>query len=485
MMFWILTYLRPRVNEPDMARVYENIRTYREVYSHLRVHKWYETYRYSHDYWKNWDGRSIIVRLKDGKGLPDIVKGYNFKRLEHSPSYVVELRGEKRNVEYVKYLLDKLNSDPSVEYAEPNLLYKATYWPNDPYMGTDLWGLWAIYADKAWDITVGVSSVKVCVVDQGVDYLHEDISANYGFGKDMVDLDNDPYPVSSTELHGTHVAGTIAAVMNNSTGVVGVSQSLILSCRALNDSGIGSSAQVSDCIRWCADTGANIISMSLGSSSPAAELESAVNYAVDTHGVVVIAASGNDGASSVNFPAAYDAVISVGAVDTSGVRASFSNYGPKLDLVAPGVMILSTVPFLNRYQSLNGTSMATPHVSGVAALILSKNPNLTPAEVRGILTGTAIDMGELGKDWFYGYGLVNSYRALLATPSPVFSGDFRENDIVVRSAGEKTVIKSRSVFSLYDPLGKLIFRGREFASYLHRGVYLMSHGGKVRKILVK
>lgn len=484
-MIMLLYFFRPYVDDKvDFSKVEMLKEHFRILHSNLVVHKWYDYYKDSPEYWKNWDGKSIILRLKNNKSFPEPLKGFRIKKLEYSPSYLVELPEDKRDMGFVKGLLDNLSSDPNVEFAEPNLIYKALYWPNDPYLGTSLWGLWVIYADKAWDITVGSNSVKVCVVDQGVDYNHEDLSANYGYGKDFVDNDNDPYPVNSMEFHGTHVAGTIAAVMNNNLGVVGVAQGLIISCRALNDSGTGSTAWVSQCIRWCADTGAKVINMSLGGSTPSSELESAVNYAVDTAGVVVVAASGNDGASSINYPAAYQASIAVGAIDTLGQRAYFSNYGPELDVVAPGVMILSTTPFINSYGYLDGTSMATPHVSGLAALILSKNPNLSPAEVRGIITGTAIDMGEMDKDWFYGYGLINSYRALLATPSPTFVGKTYENGLKILKNDGKITIEALSSVDIFDIRGRKLFSGKRFEGYLSSGVYFAKGDGKTVKFLV-
>jgi subtilisin family serine protease len=273
--------------------------------------------------------------------------------------------------------------------------------------------------------------------------------------------------------------------MDNGVGVVGVAQNLILSCRALNDDGSGTSTAVAQCIRWCADTGAKVINMSLGSPAPSSEIESAVNYAVDTARVVAIAAAGNDGASSLNYPAAYPAVISVGAIDTSGRKAYFSNYGSNLDVVAPGVYILSTVPYINRYMFLMGTSMATPHVSGLAGLILSKNPNLSPSEVRAIITGTAIDMGEMGKDWFYGYGLINVYRALLATPSPVLTSDTREGNIRVKVSGRKVVIEGIEEFKIYSSDGRFVFSGKEFEGFLNVGIYFVKGEREVLKFVVR
>ncbi len=481
----LLTFF-PLVDERIDIEAISRLKTYYDsLYSNLTVKKYYTIFADSSWYWDNWDGKSIIVRLKIGGRLPTLLSGLRVIALEKSPSYLVEIPEGARNVEYVKNLLFALNEDPNVEFAEPNLIYRVTYWPNDPYMGQYLWGMWVIYADKGWDITLGSRSVKVCVIDQGIDYNHEDIQANYGYGKDFVDNDNDPFPASSEEIHGTHVAGTIAGVINNGKGVAGVAQNLLLSCRALNDSGSGTSSAVAQCVRWCADTGAKVINMSLGSPAPSSELESAVNYAAETAKVVIIAAAGNDGSSSLNYPAAYPAVISVGAIDTSGQRAYFSNYGSSLDVVAPGVFILSTIPYTNRYAFLMGTSMATPHVSGLAGLILSKNPNLSPSEVRSIISGTAIDMGEIGKDWFYGYGLINVYRALIATPSPTLSTTSENKSLSVRIIGRRVLIQGKGDLRVYSADGRLIFFGKKFEGFLKAGVYFVKEGKEVLSFTVR
>lgn len=297
--------------------------------------------------------------------------------------------------------------------VEPNLVMRAAYEPNDPFYLTQQWDRWVMYSDRAWDYSRGARDVKVCIVDEGVDYTHPDLAANFDgglLGYDFVSNDNDPRPMADSESHATHVAGIVGAVINNSSGVAGWTQAMLYSCRVLNEAGSGSLDAVADGIRWGADHGARVINLSLGSYGGSSTLELAVNYAWD-HNALVIGAAGNDNTRGVFLPGAYARAIAVGATDEYSQRASFSNYGSELDLAAPGSSILSTLPS-NMYGFMSGTSMATPEVSGVAALILSNRPELSNSAVRAILEASAIDMGTSGRDEYFGYGLVNAWRAL-------------------------------------------------------------------------
>jgi subtilisin family serine protease len=194
-----------------------------------------------------------------------------------------------------------------------------------------------------------------------------------------------------SDVHGTHIAGTIAAE-NNGFGVTGVAyNATIMPVRVIDSEG-GTISDIAAGIRYAADNGADVINLSLGGYFPSTEREEAIRYASD-RGVVVVMAAGNEGASQPVYPARYatDWGIAVGAVDSNKTLANFSNRAGATVLdyvVAPGVDILSTTPG-NSYQSFDGTSMAAPHVAGVAALVLSANPNLTPAEVESLLTQTA------------------------------------------------------------------------------------------------
>ncbi len=481
-----LAFFRPDVAVANLRSVGEVLTALREDRVGERPYAWYLVRRDDPSYWKSWDGKRLVVRLKAGYSPEEVLSGLDYRKAKGTPSYIVRLPEGKRSVEGAKAVLDALNSHPGVLFAEPMVIYRTQYWPNDPGMGTYLWGMWAIYADRAWDITRGNSAVKVCVVDEGVDYNHEDLSGNYVGGYDFVELDSDPYPADASEMHGTHVSGTIAAVMDNGRGVVGVAQVGILSCRAMAG-GSGTSEDIASCIRWCVSQGAKVINMSLGSSSPASEIHDAVIYATDStdNPPLFVAASGNDGLNGVLYPAAYPEVMAVGAIDTLGQRAYFSNYGPELELVAPGNLIASTVPFTNAYAYADGTSMATPHVSGVAALVFSKNPNLSADTVRAILDATAIDMGEYGKDYFYGYGLVNAYLALLATPSPTLKTT-RMEGVAFTVRGKELVARSEGQYlSLYSADGRLVDRGLSLNVRLGTGIYFLKVGDRTYRVVVR
>ncbi len=298
--------------------------------------------------------------------------------------------------------------------------------PNDPYFSYQ-WGLnntrqtggeedADIDAPEAWTIVTGTSNVMVAVIDTGVDYLHEDLSdgrVRTDIDKDYVNDDNNAIDDNG---HGTHVSGIIAAETNNDTGVAGVMwQAQILPLKVCDSKGSCASDDVSSAIRYAADQGARVINMSLGSGHCSETMAEAVNYAYFDKGVTIVAAAGNNG-GSIGYPARFAPVIAVGATDDSDHRASFSSFGDDLDVMAPGVDILSTVPH-NGYDFLSGTSMASPHVAGVVGLLLSQRPQLTNSQIREILHESADDLGDKGRDDYYGYGRVNAYKALqTATP---------------------------------------------------------------------
>ena len=286
--------------------------------------------------------------------------------------------------------------------------------PNDP-LYPQQWGMPMIGANKMWDITRGDPRIIVAVIDTGVDYNHEDLAAvNKNLGYDFVNNDNDPMDDNG---HGTHVAGIIAATMNNGKGVVGVAPNVtVMPVKVCNMLGSCWESDIADGIRWAADHGAKILSLSLGGSSPDSLTSDATKYAVYTKGALVIAAAGNNGLEQPSYPGAYPWVLAVGALDASGNRAYYSQYGSFLDLMAPGSGIISTVPKgtcelcdPSGYASLSGTSMATPHASGVAALYWSYNLSFTNKQVGLMLLKFADDLGTPGWDKYYGYGRVDAY----------------------------------------------------------------------------
>ena len=325
-------------------------------------------------------------------------------------------------------VLSLLRAMGQVSYAEVDEVRRAFDVPNDPYYGQQ-WQFGSIQAEGGWSKTHGSTSVTLAVIDTGIDYNHPDLSGKVLAGYNYVSGNSDPYDDNG---HGSHVAGLAAAMTNNSVGVAGVDwQARILPLKVLDSSGSGYDSDIASAIRYAADNGAEVINMSLGGSDSSTTLQNAVNYAYGK-GVVIVAAAGNDGSSSVSYPAAYNGVIAVGATDSSNQRADFSNYGSRLDLVAPGVSVLSTYPG-NRYQSMSGTSMSSPIVAGGACLMLAAFPGYAgkPDDVAGKLTSTATDLGCAGFDTAYGYGKLNLAAALggsvtpppTPTPTPTPAGD--------------------------------------------------------------
>jgi len=292
-----------------------------------------------------------------------------------------------------------MENKPGVKYVEENTTHEAFSTPDDSLFDQQ-YAPQQVRAPEAWDTTEGSSDVTIAVVDQGVKYDHPDLEAQFGSdtGKDFVDSDQDPMPDDmSNEYHGTHVAGIASATTNNGTGVAGMSDSTIISGRALSEEGSGSTSDIADAVQWAADQGADIINMSLGGGGYTDTMKNAVSYAVN-NGALPICANGNDGSSSVSYPAAYEECIGVSAVDENEDLASFSNYGPKTDVAAPGVDILSCwteykSTYGGKYNKISGTSMACPATSGVAALGLAANPGWSVSELRSNLKETAVDIG--------------------------------------------------------------------------------------------
>ncbi|WP_458205538.1 S8 family serine peptidase [Haladaptatus sp. NG-SE-30] len=304
-----------------------------------------------------------------------------------------------------------------IKYAEKNATYTTQLTPNDPKFDQQ-YAPQQVGSDQAWDTTLGDSSVTIAVVDTGAQYDHPDLAGNYKSdpGYDFVDSDSDPYPdVPQDEYHGTHVSGCAAAVVDNGTGVAGQGNSSLINGRALDENGSGSTSDIADAVEWATDQGADIINMSLGGGGYTSTMKNGVSYA-QNNGVLTICAAGNDGTSSVSYPAAYSECMAISAVDDNENLASFSNYGSEIELAAPGVNVLSTTTETRgSYEELSGTSMATPVTSGVAGLTLAQWSSLTNSELRNHLKNTAEDIG-LSSDQ-QGSGQVNAYTAVTTDPS--------------------------------------------------------------------
>jgi len=320
-------------------------------------------------------------------------------------------------------------------YVEPNIRFEINSIPNDPDWPKQ-WGPQKIEADWAWNTTMGDPSVLVAVVDTGIDWNHPDLAGNYvPLGYDWVN--NDPDPMDD-HGHGTHCAGVIAAIVNNSIGMAGLAQVRVMAEKGLDASGSGRLSDLANAIIHAVDQGANIISCSWGSYVKSTLLQEAVRYAYD-HSVLVVAAAGNDATDIKNYPAAYDEVFAVTATDQNDEPASFTNFGNWVEVAAPGVQIYSTV-WDDSYAYMSGTSMSTPHVSGVAALIWSRFPSMTRDQVWAQLQYTAEDLDDPGFDAYYGYGRLCARRAVEQAPA--------EHDVLILNWKAPSYIRIGSVATI-------------------------------------
>lgn len=338
--------------------------------------------------------------------------------------------------------VERLKANPDVAYIEPNRTVHAS--------GQSVpWGINRVNAPAAHSRGVRGGGVKVGVIDTGIEYTHEDLSANYKGGHDFVNNDNDP---KDDNGHGTHVSGTIAAV-DNSVGVIGVAPSASLyGIKVLNRNGSGTFADVIAGIDWAAQNGMDVANMSLGASVGSSGLRSACDNAYNS-GVLLVAAAGNSYGAPVEYPAKYSSVVAVSAIDQRDKLASFSNYGKEIEFGAPGMSVLSTYKG-NRYAYGDGTSMATPHVAGVAALVYSTGSYNSPSSVRSRMQQTADDIGPGGKDNYFGYGVPDADAATagggggqnqppVANPNGPYSGTVG-SPVNFSSAGS------------YDPDGQIV-----------------------------
>ncbi|PCR91985.1 S8 family serine peptidase [Natrinema ejinorense] len=292
-----------------------------------------------------------------------------------------------------------LERTDGVEFVEENGTYYAfdeveteQRQPDDPQFSQQ-YAPQQVNAPEAWETTVGSENVTVAVIDTGTDYDHPDLRDQFGSNPGTDPAGDTDDPAARGAKHGTHVSGIASATTDNGDGVAGISNSHLYAVRVLGGGGGGSWSDIADGIQWAVDNGADVINLSLGAPRQSGVVESAINYAYD-NGTLPIAAAGNDGPCTdcVSYPAAYPNCVAVSALDPSENLARFSNTGPEIDVAAPGVDVLSTVPN-GGYESLSGTSMASPATAGVAALGLAANPEWGPSDLRSALEESAVDIG--------------------------------------------------------------------------------------------
>lgn len=406
----------------------------------------------------------IIVKFKSNNKA--VVAGYKSKLLD-SKTYLIKIKNKSNFSETIK----EWNSRPNVEFAEPNFIYRAigvreSSNLTDP-MSSHLWGLHNngtnepksngrnsspqgiagadINALKAWKVTKGDSRLKIAVIDTGIDYKHEDLKDNIwvnqaeangipgvdddgnGFvddihGYDFSDNDGDPMDGNG---HGTHCAGTIAAVHDNGLGIKGVmGDAQIVAVKFLNDDGAGDTASAIEAIKYATSLGVDIMNNSWGGGGESQALKNAIEEARDA-GIIFTAAAGNSATNNNSlpqFPANYNLenVISVAAHNYADTLASFSCYGNKtVHVAAPGRNILSTVPG-NKYAVYSGTSMATPHVTGVVGLYISHKGRQDVGSLRTMLMDTSVYKKSYGRK-IISAGRVDAYNFLneIKTSRPI------------------------------------------------------------------
>lgn len=431
-----------------------------------------------------------VVKLKNTnqlsiKSIEAQLGGKIIKRIPDSQIVVVKRNQTEPQVN----VLDKLNSSSIVELAEPNYIYRISRLPNDPDL-SKLWGLKNdgqqdsaktvgvagidIGAEKAWDIETGSDRVLVAVIDTGLDYTHKDLKANVWkneaeangktgvdddnngyvddiYGYDFVNKDGDPM---DDHGHGSHVSGTIGAKGDDGAGIVGVNWNVrIMGLKFLSADGSGSLDDAISAIKYATRMGANIMSNSWGGGGFSELMQEAIKEA-NAKNIVFTAAAGNssgDNDTTPSYPASYDVpnVISVAAINNIGGLAYFSCYGKRtVHVAAPGVNVYSSIP--KGYDSWSGTSMATPHVTGVAALLLAREPNLTPEEVRARLIRTSQPLGSL-KNKVVANGMVNAFFALTDQVAPPDLNDpsnwtsFKEISLATAHPYEKNADQSWEV----------------------------------------
>lgn len=437
----------------------------------------------------NYKDQEIILKYKstlEFETRKELEGKYNLKRLKKLSVEENLFKYQLPAGQNVAKAVEMYKKLSSVEYAQPNYIYRMTTMPNDDdYQNGYQWGAVNLNLEAAWDEETGsTQEINVAVIDTGIIPGHPDLKDNISpAGYDFVASDDTPYDLTvtiddgnkiySTNGHGTHVAGIIGAVGNNGLGVTGTNWHVnLIPIRVLGANGEGTTDNFVQAINYAAgktvenDNGTevtiseevDIINLSLGDKSrgESPAMKEAVEQAAQA-GIVIFAAAGNDGQREVFPPASYDETIAVGAVNETNQQSYFSVYGPKLDLVAPGggyaAGIWSTSGSYNNgfqynYSSKIGTSMATPYVSGVASLLLAKG--VAPDQVESRLKETAVDLGPQGYDEQYGFGLVDAYGALLdkkLSPPQVFLASKSGDKLTVQSKLQTVANKERYKFA--------------------------------------
>ena len=372
----------------------------------------------------------LLVKFKQGVSLQKregIHRNFNISEMREGYNNLFQIISviPGREREIAKAYTEK----SEIEYAEPNYYRTVNGIPNDELYSFQ-WHLPLVNMPEAWDLSTG-EGVTVAIIDTGVNPFGRDSFGPIGDSRVLRGYNAIAGLPGGIDFegHGTHVAGVVGQETDNGIGVAGIAYGAnILPVKALSIFGVGVDSWIIRGIRWATDQGADVINLSLGSFDASQAFEDAVNYAYE-NGVTVVAAAGNSGDGEVMYPAAYENCIAVGAVNYIKVLTDYSNYGDTLDLVAPGGdnnvdlngdgyadgILQENFGFFGLnwgFWYYAGTSFASPHVAGIAALVKSIHPDYGPDEIRQVLQDTAQDLGDPGWDARYGHGLVDAYAAV-------------------------------------------------------------------------
>jgi len=348
----------------------------------------------------------ILLRFKDSVTEEEqerIIKGWGFSKKEEIKQVkikVLSVPEEARDA-----IIAALSKNPKIDFVEPNWLLPPSFTPNDQYY-SNAWHLPKISLPEAWDATQGNSNITIAILDSGVDVNHPDLSGKIVAGRNTYDNNTD---VTDVTGHGTTVAGSAAAMSNNTIGVAAPAiKNSIMPLRVTNTSGWGVSSAITSGLTWAADNGAKVANLSFGGIHSSASVKSAAQY-FKSKGGLVVAAAGNYGTDDGLLD--NSEIISVSATGNTDQLASWSSFGKYIDVSAPGVGIYSTLKG-GVYSPVSGTSFSSPVTAGVIALIYSAKSGLTPQQVEQYLEQGADDLGDSGYDIKYGWGRINAARSI-------------------------------------------------------------------------
>ncbi len=408
----------------------QTVPAYDQIHSPIR---WYALENEQNEqYWASVNTSRARVALELGRSIHELeIAGFL------QAFGLTKIIRESRNKDKTNYwIFENTNTTPEqfvsmakaateidgILFLEPSVIYTQSYTPNDPLWESQ-WGPYASYFDEAWEYGRGGNSLNVvAVIDDACDWNHEDLFDQVWYGYDYAMGDFDISPAQISENHGTHVTGTVAATIGNGIGVAGMVNDTVYFAKVGDDQGGLVDQAIVDALYDIATIDRiTAVNMSLGADAPSTAMEQACDEAWNS-GKLLLVASGNNGQGFIGFPAAYLSCVAIGSIGADGTNlylTDYSQFGPEQELCASGgdeaagFSIISTLPG-NEYGVMDGTSMAAPHVTGLAGLIKNLNPDLNNAEIRNIMAATAFDMGDTGWDQFYGYGFINAIGAVEA-----------------------------------------------------------------------